>query len=29
VISGMKAADDIGAILTGFGCHYRVLGVVR
>ncbi|OWV78118.1 hypothetical protein ATY78_13050 [Rhizobium sp. R635] len=29
VISGLKAADDIGAILTGLGCSYRVLGVVR
>lgn len=29
VIPGTKAADEIGAILTGLGCNYRVLGVVR
>ena len=29
VISGLKAANDIGVILTGLGCSYRVLDVVR
>jgi len=29
VIAGLKAADDIGAILTGLGCNFRVLRVIR
>lgn len=29
VIAGLKAADEIGAILTGLGCHFRVLRVIR